>query len=252
VQVWDTDSGLPNSTVTSIAQTPDGYIWVGTRYGGLARFDGSRFVTFNPVNTPELKSIEIRKLLVDAGGTLWIGTVEGGSISYRDGKFKTEYENPQTPASWMNEIISQRNGEILLSSQYGWLFRGQRVAGTNRWTTFVPPHMNGGPSIAEDRDGVVWYRTDNSRLAQLRGTNLLRLENPAGLRSPRVNALGKDASGLIYVGTEKEIAVWDGKKFLDLTPTNGEPNVAVRQMVSGAAGAFWVLTENKLRKCVNG
>jgi ligand-binding sensor domain-containing protein len=98
---------------------------------------------------------------------------------------------------------------------------------------------------------VVWYRTDNSRLAQLRGTNLLRLDNPFGLRSPRVNALGKDASGLIYVGTEKEIAAWDGKKFLDLTPTNGEPNVAVRQMVSGAAGAFWVLTENKLRKCVN-
>ena len=53
VQVWDTDAGLPHSTVTSIAQTPDGYLWVGTLHGGLARFDGTRFVNFYPGNTPE-------------------------------------------------------------------------------------------------------------------------------------------------------------------------------------------------------
>src|SRR5450756_2525410 len=73
VQVWDTDSGLPHSTVTGVAQTPDGYIWIGTRLGGLARFDGSRFVNYHPGNTPELRSIEIHKLLVDDIGTLWIG-----------------------------------------------------------------------------------------------------------------------------------------------------------------------------------
>ena len=59
VQVWDMDSGLPHSTVTSIAQTPDGYLWVGTLHGGVTRFDGVRFVNFHPGNTPELKSIEI-------------------------------------------------------------------------------------------------------------------------------------------------------------------------------------------------
>ena len=76
VQVWDTDAGLPHSTVTSLAQTPDGYLWVGTLHGGLARFDGTRFVNFDPGNTPELKSIEIHKLLVDTQGTLWIANVE--------------------------------------------------------------------------------------------------------------------------------------------------------------------------------
>ena len=47
VDVWDTENNLPGSTVTAIAQTPDGYLWVGT-YNGLARFDGVRFVTFDP------------------------------------------------------------------------------------------------------------------------------------------------------------------------------------------------------------
>ena len=63
VQVWDTDSGLPHSTVTSIAQTPDGYLWIGTLHGGLARFDGVRFVNFHPGTTPDLKSLESLTLL---------------------------------------------------------------------------------------------------------------------------------------------------------------------------------------------
>src|SRR6516225_3162496 len=48
VDVKDEENDLPSSTVTAICQTPDGYLWVGT-YNGLARFDGIRFVTFDPV-----------------------------------------------------------------------------------------------------------------------------------------------------------------------------------------------------------
>src|ERR1051325_8621658 len=55
VHVWQTDKGLPQNWVSSIAQTPDGYLWVGPRYGGLARFDGVRFVAFNQQNTSALK-----------------------------------------------------------------------------------------------------------------------------------------------------------------------------------------------------
>ena len=64
VDVWDTDSGLPHSTVTSIVQTPDGYLWLGTLHGGLARFDGVRFVNFHPGNTPELDDAEVQRLLI--------------------------------------------------------------------------------------------------------------------------------------------------------------------------------------------
>lgn len=42
VRNWYVENGLPDSTVTSPAQTPDGYLWVGTRKG-LARFDGESF-----------------------------------------------------------------------------------------------------------------------------------------------------------------------------------------------------------------
>jgi signal transduction histidine kinase/ligand-binding sensor domain-containing protein len=71
LRTWTTAHGLPQNTVHSIAQTPEGYLWLGTR-DGLARFDGVRFHVFNRGNTPELPTNRIGRLFVDAGGRLWI------------------------------------------------------------------------------------------------------------------------------------------------------------------------------------
>ena len=249
VQVWDTDSGLPHSTVTSIAQTPDGYLWVGTMHGGLARFDGERFVNFHPGNTPELKSIEIHKLLVDAQGTLWIGNVEGGLISYRDGKFRFEYWNNDTPRAWVDDILFQRPGTIDFSSRPGLIFRRSVDASTNRWQTVTPPNPHQMAMLCEDGDGTIFYRTASSQLAQLRGTNVTAFHGLPGLQPAAVRVLVKDIRNRIWIGTDKEIAVWEGTHFTDMTPTNGELNVAVQWLVPCADGSFWVLGTNRLRKC---
>src|SRR5579863_3527224 len=51
--VWQTEAGLPQNSVLTIAQTLDGYLWLGTEEG-LVRFDGSRFAVFDKSNTPAL------------------------------------------------------------------------------------------------------------------------------------------------------------------------------------------------------
>src|SRR5580704_1814183 len=56
VDTWGPEKNLPNSTVTSIAQTPDGYIWAGT-YDGLARFDGTRFVTLGGLSHARIQEL---------------------------------------------------------------------------------------------------------------------------------------------------------------------------------------------------
>ena len=86
--VWTTESGLPQSSVLAIAQTPDGYLWLGTQEG-LLRFDGVRFVAFDKRNTPNLLSDEVDSLLVDHQGGLWIGTRGGGLALFKGGIFKT-------------------------------------------------------------------------------------------------------------------------------------------------------------------
>jgi ligand-binding sensor domain-containing protein len=256
-QVWDTDSGLPHSTVTGVVQTPDGYIWIGTLRGGLARFDGSHFVNFHPGNTPELSSIEIFKLLVDGNGTLWIGSIDGSVDSYRNGKFRFEFQDAHTPESWLSEVVSSPGNPIILSSLSGWLFSRTHINGTNEWKTFPTPDFGGaqmpdfGRDPCEDSDGVVWYRMAGGHLARIIGEKIIRPDHPPGLRSPNVNSLRKDDSGRLWVGTDQEIAVWDGNSFVDMTPTNGEPNLAVRDLAFCPDGSLWVRTDDKLRKCIN-
>src|SRR5687768_5779773 len=90
VDVWGTDRGLPTSFVTSIAQTPDGYLWVGTQ-NGLLRFDGLRFVAFDPDNTPALAHARVEHLFVDDAGALWANTYDGSLTSVRHGVFSREW-----------------------------------------------------------------------------------------------------------------------------------------------------------------
>jgi ligand-binding sensor domain-containing protein len=54
-QAWRTEEGLPQNSVQAIAQTRDGYLWLGTQEG-LVRFDGVRFAVFDQKNVPALRS----------------------------------------------------------------------------------------------------------------------------------------------------------------------------------------------------
>lgn len=73
---WDIEQGLPQRSVFAIAQTTEGYLWVGTEEG-LARFDGDRFVVFNKFNTPAFKRHGVRSMCTSGDGSLWIGTLDG-------------------------------------------------------------------------------------------------------------------------------------------------------------------------------
>lgn len=55
VSKWETEDGLPENSATSIAWTPDGFMWIGT-FNGLVRFDGLEMEVFDSRNTPGLHS----------------------------------------------------------------------------------------------------------------------------------------------------------------------------------------------------
>src|SRR5271167_3691001 len=72
LSTWTTEQGLPQNFVTSLAQTPDGFLWVGTM-NGLVRFDGLHFRGFSQDGPPELQGF-IAALVKDGGDGLWIVT----------------------------------------------------------------------------------------------------------------------------------------------------------------------------------
>jgi len=85
---WKVRDGFFKAGINSIAQTPDGYLWLGSQFG-LSRFDGVKSVAWQPPPGQQLPSSHIFSLLAARDGTLWIGTAKG-LASWKDGKL-TQY-----------------------------------------------------------------------------------------------------------------------------------------------------------------
>ena len=81
---WRARDGAPSGAVLDFAQTKDGYLWVGTEFG-LLRFDGARFVEWQPPAGTQLPPGRVTRLLASSDGSLWIGT-EQGLASWKDGR----------------------------------------------------------------------------------------------------------------------------------------------------------------------
>src|ERR1019366_9309439 len=84
VDVWNTEDGLPQSSVIAITQTRDGYLWLGT-LNGLVRFDGNSFTRFNVNNTSGLPGNGIIFLFDEGGTNLWAGTENAGLCLIKNG-----------------------------------------------------------------------------------------------------------------------------------------------------------------------
>jgi signal transduction histidine kinase/ligand-binding sensor domain-containing protein len=80
-------NGLPQSSVIAMAQTHDGYLWLGT-LNGLVRFDGNSFTPFDVNNTPNLPGNKIVFLFEDSKNILWVGTDNAGLCAIENGVVK--------------------------------------------------------------------------------------------------------------------------------------------------------------------
>src|SRR5215472_3344355 len=131
IHVWSSEDGLPQNSVNCLAQTPDGYLWIGTRSGGLARFDGTRFVTFNPQTTPELKDVEFETLSVDSRGTLWITAGNESAASMTGGKFRLVRERNAQPRWHPLHLVAEESNDVYLASFHPSVFRVPRNGAVN-------------------------------------------------------------------------------------------------------------------------
>lgn len=221
---WTNETGLPQSSVTSIAQTDDGYLWVAT-FGGLARFDGVKFKVFTPANTPELKSNRIIALATDQEKNLWIGTERGEIIVYRDGVFKLvddgkNYENKQIYDIYVDNI-----GKIWIAS-----------SGGGRTCTLQGCTRIGSPEkqihkFRKDNTGKIWVHA-NQKLLHLENGKLVPDEN---LKLDVLNIETNKSGGLWLVTTGKLGIYKDG----EFTPKiEFEKQIVTTSMTNHPDGSF--------------
>ena len=102
----------------------DGYLWLGTG-GGLVRFDGVRFVTWEAVGGVSLPKVSARSLFISRDGTLWVGfslSETAGIGRIRDGQLRTYGEREGLTPGTVNAIIEDVEGTIWAGTNTG-LFR---------------------------------------------------------------------------------------------------------------------------------
>jgi signal transduction histidine kinase/ligand-binding sensor domain-containing protein len=248
ISVWAADEGLPASSVTALAQTPDGYLWVGT-YGGLARFDGVRFTAFFPASTPALTHPRIQALAVDVAGTLWITTYDNTVVSYRNDQFKLEWRG-RTEGNVPLTLVTATSNSWLFTSTSGEVLQGERSGGSTNivWTDLTP---GGGQRFifqCQDGRGESWFLSRESRAVRLVGGKFV--ESPAGSAPPAATllTLAADVSGGIWAGTTQGIWRWDGEKFLEASATNAPTPYEAQFVWPTRSGALWVWGDGRLRK----
>lgn len=247
IDVTTQEKGLPNSSVTAIVQTPDGYLWVGT-YNGLARFDGERSVKFFPDNTPELKNARIRRLYTTPDGTLWITAHDGSITSYRDEKFSLEWAGEAVADSAPTLISTRSNRPMFLLRTGEFIRLRPEGVGSNRWELLRSPGASTGLNVAEDGAGVIWCSGRDQKIFQLHGSTFEPLPGNGGLTGASVSTLTADAVGRVWAGTDRELAVWTGRRFETMTPTNGEPVLNVTFLRVLANGEVWSVANDRVRK----
>ena len=246
VDGWSTENNLPSSTVTSIAQTPDGYLWVGT-YDGLARFDGARFVTKDPVNTPELSQPRVQALFLDGQGTLWINTFRGGLTSYRNGVFRQEL--PDQPTFDLHTtLVAATSNRVVFVTQFGEVLARDPSQTNVEWSVVVPPPDSRPIFQCADAAGKFWFLARDGHILQFDDGRFAPLSEDGGLAGRRINTLVTDAQGRVWAGAENEIALWNGQHFEAMTPTNGESTINPQLLFPTKSGAIWVWDGDRLRK----
>jgi ligand-binding sensor domain-containing protein len=246
-EVWLTENGLPQNTVHSIAQTRDGYIWIGTEEG-LARFDGVRFTIFDKQNTPQLKSNYIRALLADRQGALWIGTAEG-LVRMLNGKFTMFTTNEGLPSNTIQAIYEDREGNLWVATATGLgLFKGGGL------TTFTTKERLIGGSIQalfEDTDGALWIATPYG-VGRVKDGTFTNYTVRDGLGSNSVRAIQQDRDGRLWFASLGGLTSFSRGRFTTYTTRDGLPNDRIISLHAAQDGGLLIGTAGGLCRFSDG
>ena len=242
VTSWGVDEGLPQSSVTDIAQSADGFLWIRSLNSSLSRFDGVQFVNFDTANLAGLDSPAIRRLFVDNQGTLWVNDETDNLLVWQGHAFVKVGENLR-----LASLVGESPGHLALMTLDGDLVIGRSGPnGAWSWQRHKLPPPKGYFVYHEDRDGVLWFSTPGGKLGRFANDRFEILDAPPGLANGKIQTLARDADGQIWVGTDQELARWQGAAFINENPGGPATKISFAHLVPDRRGGLWVEANGKL------
>lgn len=281
VTAWGMEQGLPQSSVNDILQTQDGYIWLAT-FGGLVRFDGVNFTTYNRFNTPCMRSDRILRLFEDREGTLWVSS-EDGLFQFK-GDLCRFYSFDHVANSPSSLIVRQDGHGTIWVSVYGksYHFDGER---------FVVAEIIRDPQLLaealSDPEGV-WMPVTNhlirsigkrvvlvNKLSDEPSNNIIDVhEYPAGsgivyfgtsgsgihryidgyiepvgttnlIHSSFIWKLNQDLDQQLWAVNFHGISKFNGTIFEDFVPFKESDDIVISAVTKDSEGNIWIGSSNK-------
>ena len=232
---WKVREGFFKSGIYSIAQTPDGYLWLATEFG-LLRFDGVRAVPWQPPPDQHLPSDFILGLLVTHDGTLWIGTLKG-LASWKDGKL-TRYT--ELDGQYIYALLEDREGTVWASGSA--IPTGRLCVirkGSVRCYGDDGSLGRGAYNLYEDHNGNLWSGVKDGLWRWRPGPpKFYRLAGNAN----GVQAIGEDADGALLVGWKDGIHRFVDGKAEKYSLPGGVPQFVAKRILRDRDGGLWIGT----------
>ena len=239
--LYDNSTGLPTSEANAIAETSDGFIWIGS-YGGLIRYDGNSFELYRA--TAGIASVV--GLFVDSQDRLWIGTNDNGAaVMDRVGGVTMFGKQDGLQSASVRDFAEGPDGKIYIATTQG--------------VSFVSP--DGVLNLIDDSmvndtyvrrletgvDGIVYALTMDGDVFTLSGGSVVSYFNAEDLGIEDVHALATDPDnpGYLYLGT-KGSKIWYGS-LTEGFPKEQRINVDPLEYINfikPEGGSLWVCANN--------
>lgn len=194
--LYDSSNGLPTSEANSIAQSGDGFIWIGG-YSGLIRYDGSEFYRFDSSNGIS----SVYSLYVDSRDRVWIGTNENGVARYDHGEIRIYGRVEGLKSYSIRDITEDSDGNILIATTQGLAYVGE----DDEIHIIDDPLINLEyiNQLEKDASGTIYGLTANGAVFQVEKLRIVAYYDPEKFGANQINTIyaDPDTSGQLYMGT---------------------------------------------------
>lgn len=232
---WGSKDGAPGP-VTALAQTSDGFLWVGSS-DGLYRFDGVVFERYEPHSGGPFPVGAVTALLALPNGDLWIAFAPGALDLLRNGKVTSYSTRDGLPSQDIWSLAQDRDGTIWAGTNDGLV----RLEG-DRWKEAGIDWNFQGRAVRAlfvDRQGTLWADTD-ATLVFLPPE--VRRFQPTGISVGRVNQITQAPDGKLWMA-ETTRSVRPVPLSGERQPSHrAEIQVGSQAVLFDKEGALWITT----------
>lgn len=238
--MYDNTNGLPTSEANAIAETSEGFIWIGS-YSGLIRYDGKEFERMDSTNG----IASVVSLFVDSRDRLWVGTNDSGAAVMENGEFRMYNRSDGLPALSVRSIVEDENGNIYIGTTHGLVM----IDNDMELQHIDEPEINEEyiRMLRKGSDNVIYGITMDGAVFTLSDGVLTGFYEADELGVSAAHSLipDPDAPGWVYIAT-KNSEVYHGelkKGFKEAEPADVSP-LTYLNSISRINGMTWICADN--------